>query len=71
MSAIDIPDDWSGEDALVVVAFLEEIVHAIWNRHRCEMGLVMERRYLADNPDTEIASSEEEDPDFGDDVFLF
>ncbi len=71
MNSISIPDGWSGEDALIVVAFLEEVVHAIWNRHHREMGLVMERPYTADNPDTQIARSEEEDPDFGDDVLPF
>ena len=71
MSSINVPDDWSGEDALVVVAFLEEIVLAIWSRHRWEMGLVIERRYRADNPNNRIARSEEEAPDFSDDTIPF
>ena len=71
MSTIDIPNDWSGEDALLIVAFLEEVVHAIWNRHHREMGLVLEHLSTADNSSSPIAASEDEDPDFGDQVLPF
>lgn len=71
MSSLKIPDDWSGEDALIVVSFLEEIIHAIWSRHRWEMGLVMERSYRDVHSDAEIDNSEEEAPDFGDDAIPF
>ena len=47
-----------------VQIFIEEIVHSIWSRHRREMGLVMERHHRADNPDSQTAGSEDEDPDF-------
>ena len=71
MSSLTIPDDWSGEDAPVVVAFLEDVVQAIWGRHRWEMGLIMERRYRANNPDSQIDPSEEQEPHFGDDAIPF
>ena len=64
MTSIKVPDEWTGKDAIIVVAFLEEVVHAIWSRHRREMGLFMERQFRAENPDTQIASSEEEEHDF-------
>ena len=30
---VSIPNDWTGEQAKVVVDFLEEICHAIWCLH--------------------------------------
>jgi hypothetical protein len=71
MSTIDIPDAWSGEEALLVVAFLEDVVHAIWNRHHREMGLLLERPHITDDPYTSTEGSQDEDPDFGDQVIPF
>lgn len=72
MNAIDIPDDWSGEDALLVVAFLEEVIRAIWNHRQREMGLVLERQQTADDPVTSIDHFEDdEDVVFGDDILPF
>ncbi len=70
MSLLRIPDDWSGEEALIIVAFLEDVAQAIWSRYQWEMGLIMERRYNDNNPDSPISTSEEA-PDLSDDAMPF
>ena len=44
---IVVPHDWSGEEALTVVGFLEQIVQAIWNLHNDSMLVAMRRRNAA------------------------
>ena len=44
---IVVPHDWSGEEALTVVDFLERIVQAIWNLHNDTMMVAMRRRNAA------------------------
>lgn len=44
---IIVPHDWSGEEALTVVDFLEQIVQAIWNLHNDSMIVAMRRRNAA------------------------
>jgi hypothetical protein len=36
-----IPDSWAGDQALVVVAFLEEVIHAIWRAHGAKMAPIL------------------------------
>ena len=33
MKTISIPEDWTAEEALSVVAFLEHLVAAVWSEH--------------------------------------
>ena len=49
MSMVTIPDHWSGEEALVFVAFLEETICAIWRKHEHQMKarLLREERLRA------------------------
>ena len=70
MSSIKIPDDWSGEDALVVVGFLDEVVHAIWTRHGSEMGHLLELQQQVDSADTQLPSFGQH-PDFAKDDIPF
>lgn len=42
-----IPHDWSGEEALTMVHFLEHIIHCIWNLHHDGMMTAMRRRNAA------------------------
>lgn len=44
---IVIPHDWSGEEALTVVHFLEQIAHCIWNLHGDGMMAAMRHRNAA------------------------
>ncbi|MBC8426159.1 hypothetical protein H8E07_18755 [bacterium] len=43
MRTIDIPDDWTAEEALTVVAFLEHLVDAVWAEHGDAMAEHSER----------------------------
>ncbi len=36
-----IPESWTGEDALLVVAFLERLIHAIWRAHGSSMAPIL------------------------------
>lgn len=42
-----IPHDWSGEEALSVLSFLEQIAQCIWNLHGDAMMTAMRRRNAA------------------------
>ena len=44
MKHANIPDHWSGHEALSFAAFLERIIHAIWRAH----GHAMAQRLLLD-----------------------
>ena len=44
---IVIPHDWSGEEALDVLCFLEQIAQCIWNLHGDGMTAAMRRRNAA------------------------
>ena len=39
-----IPHDWSGEETLTVLSFLEQIAQCIWNLHGDGMMAAMRRR---------------------------
>lgn len=41
MKHVTIPSHWTGEDALSVVGFLEEILRAIWRAHGDQMADVL------------------------------
>ncbi len=45
MTGPPIPDDWTGEEALRVAAFLRHLANAIWDRHGDRMGRALEQRY--------------------------
>jgi len=42
-----IPHDWSDEEALIVLHFLEQIAQCIWNLHGDGMMAAMRRRNAA------------------------
>ena len=42
-----IPHDWSDEEALTVVGFLEQLAQCIWNLHGDGMMAAMRRRNAA------------------------
>lgn len=39
-----VPEDWTAEMALDVVAFLDEVIQTIWDIHGRQMGLYLEYR---------------------------
>ena len=41
--AVRIPRHWSGDEALVFVAFLENITHAVWAAHGRDMAACLQR----------------------------
>ena len=41
-----VPEDWTAETALDVVAFLDHVIQTIWDIHGRQMGLCLERRCL-------------------------
>lgn len=44
-----IPQCWNAEDALIVCAFLENLISAIWQTHGREMAIHLQRvRLLGD-----------------------
>lgn len=47
---IVIPHEWSGEEALIVVGFLEQIAESIWNLHHNNMMAAMRRRNATSGP---------------------
>lgn len=53
MRRVNIPTQWTGEQALSVVAFLEDVIRAVWRQHGDHMApLVATYR----PPDTEPTS---------------
>lgn len=46
MRRVTIPAQWTGEQALSVVAFLEDVIRAIWRQHGDHMAHLL-------NPDRE------------------
>jgi len=38
MRQVRVPKNWSGHDALITVAFLENVIAAIWRQHGYEMA---------------------------------
>jgi hypothetical protein len=40
---IDIPDHWTGDEALTFVAFLEEVILAVWGLHGHAMATQLRR----------------------------
>ena len=40
---LDIPDHWTGDEALTFVAFLEEVILAIWAQHGHDMAAQLRR----------------------------
>jgi hypothetical protein len=58
MRHVTIPRHWTGEEALTTVAFLEEIIRAIWRAHGDEMGEVM----LGDHDQTSASEFESDFP---------
>jgi hypothetical protein len=43
MTTVRIPDNWNGDEALAVVAFLERVIAAIWKTHAPQMSRELER----------------------------
>ena len=44
-----IPENWTAEEALVIAAFLEQVIGAIWRTHGSAMGHHLQRvRMLAE-----------------------
>jgi hypothetical protein len=41
MIIVHVPDHWTGEQALLICSFLEDIAHAIWDRHGAQMAHVL------------------------------
>ena len=71
MSSIKVPDEWTGEEALLVAAFLEDVVQTIWHSHGRKMGLILERQYRQNNPDIPQANPHKQDQDLNDEFFPF
>jgi len=38
MNTVEIPDDWTPEESLTVVAFLQNIIDAVWDKHSEQMS---------------------------------
>lgn len=47
MKHVTIPNEWSGEEALKLVAFLERVIEAVWRAHGREMGYHLEYLHTA------------------------
>jgi hypothetical protein len=58
MKSVQIPTHWSGEQALSMVAFLDELIRSIWSRHGEEMAEVL-RRDRAPTPSTDPGPAQE------------
>lgn len=43
MKHVKIPSDWTGDEALLMSSFLEELIRGIWRAHGEEMGTVLRR----------------------------
>ena len=56
------PEHWSGEESLLVVAFLESLIHTIWTLNGAKMGIALKTHYDAQEP---------QPPDPNDDTHLF
>ncbi len=46
MRRVNIPPQWTGEQALSVVAFLEDVIRAVWRQHGDHMATLID----ADRP---------------------
>lgn len=57
MTWIDIPDKWTGDQALAVVEFLDEISAMIWSKHELKMLDAYHERYSKIAPDSEEADN--------------
>ena len=44
MKHCNIPDVWSGDEALAFVAFLQRLIDAIWRAHGHNMGPCLEKK---------------------------
>ena len=56
-----IPDGWTGDDALMVAAFLERTAKAIWDQHGLRMGQTLQR--MVCQPRTTPQTSDETSDD--------
>jgi hypothetical protein len=60
MRRVNIPPRWTGEQALSVVAFLEDVIRAVWRQHGDHMATLID----PDHPlDPEPSSSPPADDD--------
>jgi hypothetical protein len=61
-----IPDDWTTDEAIAVVAFLEHVISAIWSAHGDKMGdrLLDPTQWTPwPPPDLDVACTAEDDPE--------
>lgn len=61
MRHVKIPTQWTGEDALTVVSFLEDVLQAVWRQHRKKIGEELSRQHAAFR--SEPPSSLRDEPD--------
>ena len=66
MKPVPIPEHWTAEEALGIVAFLEGIVEAIWFVHGRQMGYHLRDKSPPVDPPDPIRH-----PNFGDDTIPF
>jgi hypothetical protein len=68
MTNIPIPQHWTADEALGVAAFLEDIVHAIWDTHGDAMGRRLQNfndaRDAALDPEPTMVASQTPDESF-------
>lgn len=62
MKHCNIPDVWSGEEALAFVAFLNRLIEAIWRAHGHKMGRCLEKAHHSGHHPEHQVCLDENDP---------
>lgn len=64
MKRVTIPRHWSAEQALSVVAFLDDVIRAIWREHGEQMADVLRRDVCRPVEETEPSRLDDDDLPF-------
>ena len=64
MKRVTIPRHWSAEQALSVVAFLDDVIRAIWREHGEQMADVLRRDACRSVEETEPYRLDDDDLPF-------